>query len=225
MIGKLINDYIMTGKGTALKENARGVGDIAMFPLAMQIVIIARGIFLGGVEYLWTDAIRDSIFTLVFFIIWISQIKHPIRMSRMYYLCPMNADERSAYIKNAYLFRSILHSILTVIVCAVLYLFFEVSIYSLLYILICGLMYSFLSNVRDNKKDFMRAVFLKPAMYISSYIQFAIPAKDLGAQDYIFAGCSFAFLLIVELPMFISVMRAVNDDIKIVAEGEDYCRC
>ncbi len=225
MIGKLINDYICTGKGTALKETPRGVGDIAMFPLTLQVIVIVRGIMLGGVKYLWTDAIRDSIFTIVFFIIWISQIKHPLKMSRMYYLCPMNADERVAYIKNAYFFRCIFHSILIVTVCIILYTGFDVNLYSLLYILLCGLMYSFLSNVRDNKTDFIRAVFLKPAMYISSYIQFAVPASHFGRDELIFTVCSFAFLLIVELPMFISVIRAINDDIRVVATGEDYSRC
>ncbi|MBQ9866120.1 MAG: hypothetical protein IJM34_03795 [Lachnospiraceae bacterium] len=225
MIGKLINDYICTGKGMSLKETPRGVGDIAMFPLTLQVIAIVRGIMLGGVKYLWTDAIRDSIFTIAFFIIWISQIKHPIKMSRMYYLCPMNADERVAYIKNAYFFRCIFHSILIVTACIILYTVFDVSLYSLLYILLCGLMYSFLSNVRDNKTDFMRAVFLKPAMYISSYIQFAVPASHFGRDEMIFTVCSFAFLLIVELPMFISVIRAINDDIRVVATGEDYSRC
>ncbi len=220
MIRKLINDYICTGKGTALKENARGVGDIAMFPLTLQVIVIVRGIMLGGVKYLWTDAIRDSIFTIAFFSIWISQIKHPLKLSRMYYLCPMNADERGAYIRNAYLFRCIFHSILIVTVCAVLYIGFDVSIYSLFYILLCGLMYSFLSNVRDNKTDFMRAVFLKPAMYISSYIQFAVPASHFGRDELIFIVCSFAFLLLIELPMFIAVIRAVNKDIKNGAKEE-----
>lgn len=220
MIGKLINDYICTGKGTTIKETSRGVGDIAMFPLTLQVIVIVRGIMLGGVKYLWTDAIRDSIFAIAFFIIWISQIKHPLKLSRMYYLCPMNADERVAYIRNAYLFRCVFHSILIVTVCAVLYIGFDVSIYSLLYIFICGLMYSFLSNVRDNKKDFMRAVFLKPAMYISSYIQFAVPASHFGRDELIFIVCSFAFLLLIELPMFIAVIRAVCEDIKNGAKEE-----
>ena len=81
-------------------------------------------------------------------------------------------------------------------------------------------MYSFLSNVRDNKTDFMRAVFLKPAMYISSYIQFAVPASHFGRDELIFIVCSFAFLLLIELPMFIAVIRAVNKDIKNGAKEE-----
>jgi hypothetical protein len=223
MIGKLINDYIMTGRSTPLKDNPGGVGDVAMFPLVMQIVIISRGIITGGSAYLWSDALRDSIFTIVYLIIWISQIKHPLKMSRMYYLCPMKREERVVYLKNAYLFRSIFHSLLIVISCIALYVVSDTGIYPLLYILPCGLMYSFLSNVRDNKKDFVRAVILKPAMYISSYIQFTLPASGFKTGDLVFIACSFAFMLLIELPIFISLMRTVKEDIKHIAICEEGC--
>ena len=226
MIGKLISDYIMTGRSTSLKEAPQGIGDVALFPLILPLFIIVRGILKPDAEYLWTDVLRDSIFILPLFFIWISQIKHPLRMSRMYYLCPMTKEERAAYLKNAYLFRGAFHSLLILVMCIALYFTGKVSIFALLYILLDGIMFSFLSNVHDSKKDFVRNVFLKPAMLTSAYIQYALPVSAFAADDFIFTVCSFAFLLLVELPLFLSILHAVNKDIQCAAlSEEDYSRC
>ncbi|MCR5120022.1 MAG: hypothetical protein K6B44_10465 [Lachnospiraceae bacterium] len=227
MIRKLFNDYIMTGKNTKINNfTSPGVGDLAIYPIILQLIIIARGIMRQGTFYIWTDALRDTVLFLTLIFIWVSQIKHPLRLSRMYYLCPMSAEERSLYLKNAYLFRSLLHTVLILIMCAVLYLINGVSIWSLMYIMVCGIMYSFLSNVHDGKTEFMRAVILKPAMFISMYVQFALPASKLTKEDYIFIIGSFIFLLIIELPMFIKLVKEIDKDIKTGAlSEEDYYRC
>ena len=226
MIRKMLSDYILTGKNTHLKDNRRNgipvaLGDVYLFPLCLQIMVILKGIM--GSE---TDILRDTILLLGFFFIWVSQIKHPMKLDRMYYLCPMDERERSSYLRNAFIFRGCLHTILVVIICLILYFAYRINIFAVLYILIDGIMYSFLSNVREGKWDLIRAVFLKPALFISAYLQFALPAEELGRGDYVFIACSFAFLLLIELPMFIAIIRRVNNDIKNIATcEEDYYVC
>lgn len=226
MIGKLLNDYILTGKNTRMKDTKRngiplGLGDVYLFPLCLQLMIIIRGAM--GYKH---ELIRDTILLLGFFFIWVSQIKHPMKLSRMYYLCPMDEKERGAYLRNSFVFRGCIHTMIVVITCLILYFACSVNIFALLYILIDGIMYSFLSNVREGKWDLIRAVFLKPAMFLSAYIQFALPAGGLVTEDYVFIAGSFAFLLLVELPMFIRIIKSVRNDIKTFAAcEEDGCLC
>ena len=226
MIGKQLQDYILMWKNTRLRDLKRngipwGIGDVALFPLCLQIMVIIRGIM--GYKF---EMIRDTILLLGFFFIWVSQIKHPLRLDRMYYLCPMDQAERRDYLKNGFVFRGCLHSIFVVITSLILYFACRVNIFAVVYIIADGIMYSFLCNVRDNKKDFIRAVFLKPAMFLSAYLQFALPSAGLEKDDYFFIACSFAFLLLVELPLFISVIRSVGKDIEIIAScEEDLYRC
>ena len=184
-------------------------------------MVIIRGIM--GYK---SEAVRDTILLLGFFIIWVSQIKHPMKLGRMYYLCPMNEKERGAYLKNAFIFRGCLHTMMVVITCLILYFACRVNIFAIIYILIDGIMYSFLSNVRDGKWDLIRAVFLKPALFLSAYIQFALPAAGLGRDDHVFIAGSFAFLLLVELPMFLRIIGSVKKDIAVIAAcEEDGCIC
>ncbi len=226
MIRKQMRDYIRTAGMTPLNRAARGVGDIAVFPLTLEAIVIGRAILMRDSAYTCNIVIRDTIFILTYFIIWISQITHPLKMCRMYYLCPMNREERAAYLRNAYIFRGVFHSILIVIMCAALYFQSEVSVFALLYLLPNGILYSFLSNVQNNRKDLIRAIFEKPAMLISGYLQFALPVSGFETEDYIFTALSFAFLLLVELPVFIWLTREVHEDIKNAAMGEEgYYRC
>ena len=226
MIRKQIRDYILTAGMTPLNRAAKGVGDIAVFPLTLELIVIGRAVLMRNSDYTWDIAIRDTIFILTYFIIWISQIRHPLKMSRMYYLCPMNREERAAYLRNAYIFRGVIHSILIVILCTALYFLSELSIFAFLYMLPNGILYSFLSNVQNNRKDLIRAVFEKPAMLISGYLQFALPVSGPETEDYIFIAFSFAFLLFAELPVFIWLTREVHKDIKNASIGEEeYYRC
>ncbi len=227
MIRKQLNDYILTGRNNPINNfSAPGVGDIGFFPITLQLIIMATGLLKKNGFDLQTDPLRDSILFLTLLFIWISQIRHPLKLSRIYYLCPMSADERSRYLRNAYLFRSLLHSLLIVIMSIVLFLLCRVSTWSLIYLLICGIMYSFLSSVHDGITDFIRSVFLKPAMFISIYAQFALPSGVLTPADRFFIIVSFLFLLLVELPMFIKLIKEVVKDIKEGAlSEEEYSRC
>ena len=221
MIRKLFKDYILTGKNTHMKDNRRngipiGVGDVAIFPLCLQLMVIVRG-FMG---YSF-EMIRDTILLLGFFIIWVSQIKHPLKLERMYYLCPMDEKERIAYLRNSFIFRGCLHAILVLTICLILYFTHTANPIALLYILADGIMYSFLSNVRNGKWDVIRSVFLKPALFLSAYLQFALPLSGMQKEDVIFIAASFAFLLLIELPMFVSIMKAVGNDIRSIAVCEE----
>ena len=221
MFKKMLSDYILTGKNTHLKDMKRngiplGIGDIAIFPLCLQLMVIIRGIM--GYRF---EMIRDTILLLGFFFIWVSQIKHPLKLDRMHYLCPMDEKERGAYLRNAFVFRGCLHTMLVVVICLILYFTFRANVLAIVYILLDGIMYSFLSNVRDRKRDFIRAVFLKPALFLSAYLQFALPATELEKDDYFFIACSSAFLLLVELPMFVSIIKAVKSDIVCISKSEE----
>lgn len=228
MIRKLLRDYTLTGKNIRLKDMKRDdiplvIGEVLLSPLYLQIELLID-VIMGGRK---VGGIKEFVLVLGFFFIWVSQIKHPIKLGRMYYLCPMDAGERRVYLRNSFVFQGCLHSLAVMITCLILYFLCRVNIFAILYIILAGIMYGFLGNVRDRKKDLIRAIIIKPALFLTAYfIQFAIPSAGLGKGDYFFIACSFAFLLLVELPLFLLIIKAVRDDIMNISScEEDLYKC
>ncbi len=218
MIAKKIREYIMIGKGASfVKEYSSR--EVPSFPLVFVFMAYFRIIVAADKGIDITEIISDTIFAGIILIIWISQLTHPLRLMRMYYLCPKDRAEREADIRGAYLFRSIMHSILIVFMCADIYMLQRANIWSIGYMFITGVMFAFLSRVKSHK--YLLNLYVIPALTFSSYLQFALPAQGLEKGDVIFLICSYAFLVIAVLPAYIKLLKAVDTEIKEAAICEE----
>jgi len=225
MIRKLLSDYIHTGKNTPIINTKRGrvagaLAWLSMLPLWFNYnPAISK--YITGIK---NDVIRDMILLLFFFFVFLSQIKHPVKLEKMYYLCPMDEIERRIYLKNAYIFKSCLHSFLILIMCLILYLMCRVNFFAILYILIDGMMYSFLCDVRE-RKCMIRVWVIRFLSFWSAYLQFVLPSEKLERGDLIWVIGSFIFLLLIELPMFIRTIKSIRKDIQFIATCEEGYIC
>lgn len=218
MITKRIREYILTGKGHSFR-NAYTGRDIPSFPFYLMIMVYVRVFTMisSGIDLI--DIIVESIYAGICLIIWISQLIHPLRMTRMYYLCPKDRAEREADIRGAYVFRSILHSIMIVFMCFDIYMLQKANIWSVIYMLIAGVMFSFLSQVKTHK--YLLNLYVIPALTIVPYLLFALPAASPGKGDIIFLICAYAFLLIAVVPAYIEIMKTIDKEIKDAAKSEE----
>jgi hypothetical protein len=218
MTAKRIREYIMIGKGNSF-GSAYVARDVPSFPFYLMIMIYVR-VFISirsGIDMI--DIIVESIYAAIYLIIWVSQLIHPLRMTRMYYLCPKDRAEREADIRGAYVFRSILHSIMIVFMCFDIYMLQKANIWSVIYILIAGVMFSFLSQVKTHK--YLLNLYVIPSLTIVPYLLFALPAASLGKGDIIFLICAAAYLLIAVVPAYIKIMKTIDKEIKEAAVSEE----
>lgn len=218
MSAKRIREYIILGKGASFM-NEYFTRDVPSFPFYLMTLIYVRVMLSLKTGIDMIDIIAETIYAGIFLIIWISQLIHPFRMARMYYLCPKDKAEREADIREAYIFRSILYSIMIVFMCADIYLLQKANIWSVIYMLIAGVMFSFLSQIKTHK--YLLNLYVVPALTMAPYFQFLLPASALEKSDIIFLICSYAFLLIAVLPAYVKIMKAIGMEIKQAAACEE----
>ncbi|MBR6258522.1 MAG: hypothetical protein IKR23_14300 [Lachnospiraceae bacterium] len=218
MNAKRIREYILMGKGASFK-NEYAARDLPSYPLYLMAMIYVRVILTLKTGADMTDVIAETIYAAIYLIIWISQLIHPFRMARMYYLCPKDKAERETDIREAYIFRSILYSIMIAFMCADIYLLQKANIWSVIYMFISGVMFSFLSQIKTHK--YLLNLYVIPALSMAPYFQFALTSTTLEKSDIIFLMISYAFLLICVVPAYVKIMKAIGKEIKEAAECEE----
>ena len=162
---------------------------------------------------------------IAFILVVLSEMTHPIRPGKMYYLCPRSKEERLREIKDAYHFRCILHMIVMSTMCIALYLMKGGNLYSAGYIFLNGIVASFLCQVSHSDKSMLLNLFLTPAIIMGSLFQFALPADNLQKEDIIFLICCAVFFLIAILPAFRAMKKCIDreiEDAAVCEEIQDY---
>ena len=96
-----IREYIMIGKGASFGKQYIS-RDVPSYPLCLMFMVYFRMITVAAKGMGIIDIIAESIFGIIYLIIWISQLIHPLRMMRMYYLCPKDRAEREADIRDIF---------------------------------------------------------------------------------------------------------------------------
>ncbi len=108
MIKYIVRDYFEAFRLTNLRQRqGTACSKIVLLP-AMGIASIAINLFAGQLEKsasVWTDTVQFLAVLLPLCFSYFSMAVHPVQLSKMMYLCPMNAKERSNYIYGSYFFR------------------------------------------------------------------------------------------------------------------------
>lgn len=106
MLKHMITDYMRAYRWMSLKEHLKTNLQLSFFAYWWFLALIGRFIFEKDSS---NDYIAISAIYLPMIHIYTSGIIHPIKLSKMMYLCPMNAVERKNYVRNFYYFRVFLH--------------------------------------------------------------------------------------------------------------------
>ena len=207
-------EYFLTGRMQSLKPMLVYI-EIFLLPVYIRLVL------LGKENFSWMGAIRETMLVIAFLLIVISEMTHPIRPGKMYYLCPRSREERLREIRNAYHFRCALHLMVMSMMCIALYLMNGINVYSAGYIFLNGIVASFLCQVSHPGKSMLLNLFLIPAIIMGSLFQFALPAEDLQKEDIIFLICCAVFFVIAILPAFLSMKKCIDREIEDAAVCEE----
>ena len=101
----VIRDYFRAYRWNNVKHAWKTTSQTSASILAVLIVFMVEVI-------LWVDdfSVTERIiiyggYDVPFVFSWYANVIHPMVLSKMFYLCPMNKDERKKYIVNSYIFK------------------------------------------------------------------------------------------------------------------------
>lgn len=214
MLKKQWKEYFLTGRMQSLRPMLVYI-EIFILPVYIRLVI------LGKDNFSWKGAIGETVMVIAFLLVALSEMTHPIRPGKMYYLCPRSREERLREIRDAYHFRCGMHLIVMSVMCGTLYLMKGVNVYSAGYIFLNGILASFLSQVSNPNKSMLLNLFLTPAIIMGSFFQFALPTEKLQKEDIIFLICCAVFFLIAILPAFRAMKKCIDREIETAAVCEE----
>lgn len=109
MIKYLIRDYFDAFRIANLRQK---LGTAFSKSILLPVMCAFSNIFVGQLQkstFAWTDAVQFLAVLLPMWFSYFSMAVHPIQLSKMMYLCPMNEEDRRKYIYSSYLFRIIIH--------------------------------------------------------------------------------------------------------------------
>lgn len=112
MMKYIVRDYFGAFRIANLRQRqGTGRNKIVLLPA----IGIAVNILAGQLEettFVWTDAVCFLAVLLPLCFSYFSMTVHPIQLSKMMYLCPLNDEERRRYIYGSYLFRIVIHMLI-----------------------------------------------------------------------------------------------------------------
>ena len=214
MLKKQWKEYFLTGKIQSWQP-------MLIYFEIFVLPIYIRMVMLGKDNFSWKGGIGETVLMIGYLLVAFSEMTHPIRRGKMYYLCPRSREERLQEIRDAYHFRCMLHLIVMSVMCGTLYLMKGVNVYSAGYIFLNGILASFLSQVSNSNKSMLLNLFLTPAIVMGSLFQFALPTEDLQRVDIIFLICCAVFFVMAILPAFWSMKKCIDQEIEEAAICEE----
>lgn len=144
---------------------------------------------------------------------------HPVKLGKMMYLCPMDADRRRAYIYSSYFFRVVLHVVVIAVSTMILIPFSYCDVVSAVEILLNGLVISVLIPPgKEENVNLRRGIMLAVAL-VSNVFQAGIILDD--KPDVIPKLIIFGLLLFVQLPLSVSYHQWVKEQLKAAINYEE----
>jgi hypothetical protein len=180
---------------------------IVLLPLYM-------GIGLAGEDNTASDLIMECALLIPMAVVYYSILLHPLRLPKMYYLCPMTRQERLTYVRHSYFVQSAAHMLL--FLCGLVVL---VHILSFLLLFLDDLLVSVL--VLPGEQDdtgWIYTVALPIGYLFLNMVQLVVLSDD---KSHWFAlAASYAVFLLVEVPMFIGYMKHIRRQLADVGSYE-----
>ncbi|MCM1499896.1 MAG: hypothetical protein NC124_15645 [Clostridium sp.] len=144
---------------------------------------------------------------------------HPVKLGKMMYLCPMDADRRRAYIYASYFFRVVLHVVVIAVSTMILIPFSYCDMVSAVEILLNGLVISvLLPPGKEENVNLKRGIMLGVAI-ASNVFQAGIILDD--KPDVIPKLIILGLLLFVQLPLSVSYCKWVKKQLKAAINYEE----
>jgi hypothetical protein len=219
MLKKLLRDYLWNWKPGRLKELYRTKSNQAFMIVLLPLYM---GLGLAGEDNTASDVIMECALLIPMAVVYYSILLHPLRLPKMYYLCPMTRQERLTYVRHSYLVQSAVHMILFLCGLAVLVVLVPVShvhILSFLLLFLDDLLVSVL--VLPGEQDdtgWIYTVALPIGYLFLNMVQLVVLSDD---KSHWFAlAASYAVFLLVEVPMFIGYMKHIRRQLADVGSYE-----
>ena len=158
-----------------------------------------------------------------------SGIIHPVRLSKMMYLCPVSAEERKRYIYQSYYFRIGIHMCIAMIGTVLLTLFTYWDVISCLEILLCDLAVSlFIPSAKEVNEDMWKiekGVGYKIVIMVIAVILNMVQLVIISDSEPHIAAKTIVFcvLLFIELPLSVKYYKKyVQNELRDAVYFEKY---
>lgn len=167
-----------------------------------------------------------AIYLPIIFILFSMKL-HPVRLHKMMYLCPMGADERTAYVRNSYFFRMIVQMSAAVIGIAVMIPFSCFGMVSAVEILLNDLVMSILipaakktdGNYGGIDKEMVYRVVMTLMPLFLNFGQMVVLSD--GESHMIFKLVNAGCLVLILLPLSVKYWKYVQSELAAAAYYEE----
>lgn len=148
-------------------------------------------------------------------IVYLSSVLHPVKLDKMYYICPLTIGERKNYIVKSYIFQIIVHMI--IFIPGIILIICVSSFRPLAYVVIIlndffmsTLVYAGKSN---SDKDIICKMILIEAI-ITSNIAELVVLSDKGSSHMIAQLILLCVLVLIIIPLYIVFLRFIRKEIE-----------
>ena len=193
------------------KDGKPDVRFLSLFPSIVPLMI-------------WHPGTIDAwilLFVVPLFFVWISAVRHPFRLTKMHYLCPMSAEERKRHIVSVYHFRCIVHYLLLTVCLLCVFFLRGMQLQAFVYIMICNFIYVSIANPGECKGKAGWYVFLIIACFVTTNVMFCMPAKEAYSKTEMIITICFYILLLLMIPAFLILRKAMHREIELAAFYEE----
>lgn len=206
MFGDILKDYFRVYKWNNFKALWKTEDKAPFFVMYWMLFAMMGGIFAGD-DFSGRDILMLVVMYVPMLLISYSTVIHPVRLSKMMYLCPMDAAVRKKYIYYSYYFRVALHMGIAVISVALLACFTYCDILSCLEIILCDMAISLLiptaQKADTNDWSFIKEtwykVFITAITIILNMVQLVVVSE--GNPDMEIKLLVLGVLLLIQLPL------------------------
>lgn len=187
-IKELFLDYKRNWSFGRIKELYKKGGDNPALYLTIYLPTMFFITIFHGEENFSRGDILFLVLLLAFMLVTFSILTHPVRLSKMYYLCPMTKEGRLRYVRNSYLFRIAIHMVLLLICYIMISLFMRFHPLYFLLFFINSLIYSSLILVDNTlESGSVYVLLLMPDSLFSALIELAACEEETLFNFYFIA--------------------------------------
>lgn len=168
----------------------------------------------------WKEMIVCLLVYLPMLYILFSVCKHPVELSKMMYLCPMEVDGRRQYIRSSYHFRIFVNMSVAVIWAGILMLFYDCDMIAVTEILLNDLVLSLLIPLERRSDEMYGSIHKESArmccmivvsMLSNLVLTLTVTDKDAG---YVITGIVFVCIVLVQMPLVITYQKYVRGELE-----------
>lgn len=208
----LFEDYIEKWKSGKIKEVYK-VNQNASMLLMMTFITLVLGSNVGATrnnEWVYILAICIPVI-----FVYISAMIHPIKLDKMYYICPMSLKERKNYIIKSYMFRIFFHMLMFIPGIVVIMSMSKFRILSYIVIITNDFLISTLIPVRkvDSDKEMMCLMFLTEAMFFLNLSELVI-LTDKTDSHMIAQVVLICLLVFIVIPIYTIFYKYIKSELE-----------